>query len=84
MASRVERNCASTKSYLRSVSEWKISSDWWVTVTIVAVMKPDSQIDRKRVSGLTRAAKTAQWAARRAASLYFFAARTYRIESKRQ
>ena len=35
-ASRVERNCASQKSYLRSVSLMKISSDWCVTVTMVA------------------------------------------------
>ena len=49
LASRVERNCASTKSYLRSESPRNISSDWCVTVTTVAVSSPDSQIAKKKV-----------------------------------
>jgi hypothetical protein len=49
LASRVERNCASTKSYLRSESPRNISSLWCVTVTTVAVSSPESQIAKKKV-----------------------------------
>ena len=49
LASRVERNCASTKSYLRSESPRNISSLWCVTVTTVAVSNPESQIAKKKV-----------------------------------
>merc|ERR1719182_1322225 len=84
IASRVERNCASVKSYLRSVSLMKISSDWWVTVTMVAVISPESQTPRKTVLAGSHAVKAAQCVTRRASSFHFLCLSTYRIESKRQ
>ena len=84
LASRVERNCASTKSYLRSVSPRKISSLWCVTVTMVAVMSPESHTEASRSRKGTSAEKAAQCAASRAASPHFLSLRTYRIESNRQ
>merc|ERR1740138_485051 len=71
MASRVERNWASQKSYLRSVSLIKISSDWCVTVTMVAVRRPESHTPRKTVEAGNSEQKVAQWTARRAASFHF-------------
>merc|ERR1711988_1717744 len=84
IASRVERNCASAKSYLRSVSLMKISSDWCVTVTMVAVMRPESHTPSSTVFTGRKAQYVAQWTARRAASLHFLCLSTYLIESKRQ
>ena len=54
---------------------------WCVTVTMVAVSRPESQTPRKTVLAGSHARKAPQCTTSRASSFHFFSFRVYLIES---
>jgi len=62
----------------------KISSLWCVTVTMVAVISPESHTPRKTVLAGSHARNAPQCTTSRASSFHFFSLRLYLIESNLQ